>query len=121
MYRFEVTALAGRISPNVKTEDKHSVPEVLSLQDRCPGFIEKRDHESRASRSAQSIQHISTLIHGYQMATTITKTEACAHVSSRCTLVARVHSNILYNTSDHRGMHVRDSCFIRRRSANLLT
>ena len=48
MYRFEVTALAGRISPNVKTEDKHSVPEVLSLQDRCPGFIEKRDHESRA-------------------------------------------------------------------------
>ena len=48
MYRFEVTALAGRISPNVKTEDKHSVPEMLPLQDRCPGFIEKRDHESRA-------------------------------------------------------------------------
>ena len=35
MYRFEVTALAGRISQNVKTESKHSVPEMLPLQN-CP-------------------------------------------------------------------------------------
>ena len=32
MYRFEVTALAGRISQNVKTESKHSVPEMLPLE-----------------------------------------------------------------------------------------
>ena len=35
MYRFEVTALAGRISQNVKTESKHSVPEMLPKQN-CP-------------------------------------------------------------------------------------
>ena len=28
MYRFEVTALASRISPNVKTEGERSVPET---------------------------------------------------------------------------------------------
>ena len=36
MYRFEVIALAGRISPNVKTEGEHSVPEMLPKQN-CPG------------------------------------------------------------------------------------
>ena len=35
MYRFEVIALAGRISPNVKTEGEHLVPEMLPHQN-CP-------------------------------------------------------------------------------------
>ena len=32
MYRFEVTALAGHIFPTSKTEDEHSIREVLSLR-----------------------------------------------------------------------------------------
>ena len=72
MYRFEVTALAGHIFPNVKTEDEHSIHEMLSLRNclstimpkntltatkahmhrDSPGFIEKHDHESCAAECA---------------------------------------------------------------------
>ena len=52
MYRFEVTALASRIFLNAKTEDGHSIHEMPPLQNfpywDSPGFIDKRDHESRA-------------------------------------------------------------------------
>ena len=81
MYRFEVTALAGRISPNVKTGGEHSVPEMLPKQN-CPDpyvktrappeqnwdVIMSHEHSGVRLNPTTNLQR-SALKHGYQVAT----------------------------------------------------